>query len=97
MLDRKKVVKAIENCIATQKCKDCPWEECEHETPMVELPKGLMENTLELLKEQEKVDVIYRQYDGSVESECGNCGWILDKMYSNCPKCGRKVNWDAPD
>ena len=54
-----------------------------------------MEDALALLKEHEKTKVIFRQYDGSVESECGNCGLYLDKTYSVCPKCGKELDWNA--
>lgn len=54
-----------------------------------------MDDALALLREQEKTKVVFRQYDGSVTSECGNCGLYLDKTYSVCPKCGKELDWNA--
>ena len=51
MIDRKKVVDALRNCINKPKCQDCHWEECDkfHET--IELPKGLVMDMYDLLKD----------------------------------------------
>lgn len=53
----------------------------------------IIEDAIELLKEwkQEKVKVVYSMMD----TECGNCGCYLDKTYSVCPKCGKRLNWNA--
>lgn len=45
-----KIISALENCIAEEKCKDCPWEECEHEHKTVELPFGLVMDILAILR-----------------------------------------------
>lgn len=55
----------------------------------------IIRDALALLREQEKTKVVFRQHDGSVESECGNCGLYLDKTYSVCPKCGKELDWNA--
>ena len=55
--ERKKVISAVENCIATPKCRDCPWEECEERHETVELPLGLVKKALEFLKAQELREV----------------------------------------
>ena len=51
---RKKVISAIENCIAAPKCRDCPWEECEEQHETVELPLELVKKALEYLKAQKQ-------------------------------------------
>lgn len=54
MIDREKVVCAIENCIGQPKCKDCPWEDCEVEHEVVNhVPYGLLRDAIALLREQE--------------------------------------------
>ena len=54
MIDREKIVCAIENCIGLPKCKDCPWEDCEVEHEVVNrVPYGLLRDALVLLKKQE--------------------------------------------
>ena len=54
MIDREKVVCAIENCIGQPKCKDCPWEDCEVEHEVVNsVPRGLLRDALAMLKEQD--------------------------------------------
>ena len=45
-----KIISALENCIAEEKCKDCPWEECEDpDHKKVELPLGLVLDILSIL------------------------------------------------
>ena len=50
MMPIEKIISALENCIAEEKCKDCPWEECEHEHKKVELPFGLVMDILATLR-----------------------------------------------
>ena len=52
-MNRERVIKAMENCTAESKCKNCPWTECEYEHKTIEMPLGLTLDALELLKEQE--------------------------------------------
>lgn len=51
-----------------------------------------IDDALELLKEQKGVPYVFNA-DG--ETVCGVCGCYFDKAYSNCPKCGKKVDWNA--
>ena len=44
-----KIISALENCTAEEKCRDCPWEECEHEHKTVKLPLGLVLDILSIL------------------------------------------------
>lgn len=39
-------------------------------------------------------NVVFKQYDGSIETECGNCGQHLDKAYSRCPRCQNELDWN---
>jgi len=61
--------------------------------PIANIERAI-EDALELLKAQQKTSVVFKQFDGSIESECGNCGLWLDKTYSVCPKCGKELNWN---
>ena len=63
--------------------------------PTCRISTDVLRDALALLREQEKTKVVFRQYDGSVESECGNCGLYLDKTYSVCPKCGKELDWNG--
>ena len=67
-----------------------------HKGGYIHVPQEEAEAILELLKAQQKTKtpVVFKQYDGSIESECGNCGLYLDKTYSVCPKCGKVLNWN---
>lgn len=56
-----KIISALENCIAEEKCRDCPWEECEHEHKTVELPFGLVMDILAILR----FKVLLARSDGS--------------------------------
>lgn len=51
---QEKVVRALENCNARIKCKDCPWEPCEeYDCKHSDYPDGLIEQAIELLKAHE--------------------------------------------
>ena len=96
MPDREKVIKGLDCC--RQMCMDYEIEWCPSDCPYRddgECIQTLCADALALLREQEKTKVVFRQYDGSVESECGNCGLYLDKTYSVCPKCGKELDWNA--
>ena len=95
MTDRERVVYDIERCIhhVPDACKDCS-KFCAYETRW-DCMESLLSDALVLLREQEKIQVVFRQHDGSVESECGNCGLYLDKTYSVCPKCGKELDWNG--
>lgn len=67
-----------------------------HKGGYIHVPQEEAEAILELLKAQQKTPVVFiKRNDGSIESECGNCGLYLDKTYSVCPKCGKELNWNA--
>lgn len=55
MIDREKIISALENCSdPAGKCRDCPYEECERfEKSVSEYPDELIRKAVELLKEQE--------------------------------------------
>lgn len=102
MIDREKVIDAIENCIAFEKCKDCPWEECEEMgIPRVKLPRSLIENALELLKEQEPKTVKIKKNVYNHEFYyCPRCDRGFEDFFRKpmfCDKCGQAVKWDAAD
>jgi len=54
MTELGKVLNALENCTAHQKCRDCGWEECEHEHETIEIPLTLAKDAMKLLREQKK-------------------------------------------
>lgn len=95
-MDREKVIKGLyQHCEGSMfdRCGECPYYEVADET--FRCRDALLMDALALLREQEKTKVVFRQYNGSVESECGNCGLYLDKTYSVCPKCGKELDWNA--
>lgn len=50
MTQLEKIISALENCTAEEKCRDCPWEECEYEHKTVTLPFGLVMDILAVLR-----------------------------------------------
>ena len=41
-MDTGKILKALENCTASEKCRDCPWESCESmKIPRITIPLDL--------------------------------------------------------
>lgn len=85
---RQKTVSCIEGLIKEAEAEDVVM------LPVFETLK-VLKDALELLKAQQKTPVVFKQFDGSTESECGNCGLNLDKTYSVCPKCGKELDWNA--
>ena len=87
MPDRDELIASLEGRI---------WGGEMHKGGYIHVPQEEAEAILELLKAQQKTKtpVVFKQYDGSIESECGNCGLYLDKTYSVCPKCGKVLNWN---
>lgn len=87
MPDRDELIASLEGRI---------WGGEMHKGGYIHVPQKEAEAILELLKaqQQQKTPVVFKQYDGSIESECGNCGLYLDKTYSVCPKCGKVLNWN---
>ena len=95
---------ALRNCINKPKCQDCHWEECDkfHET--FELPKGLVMDMYDLLKdptnwkEQEPV-----KPEASCEMMyltnccCSNCGVQLIREDLFCRCCGRRIDWSTSE
>ena len=74
------------------------WERDAACDQLKEIDKGLgekMDDIVKLIEKHKKAEVVYRQYDGSIESECGNCGCHLDKGYGRCPQCGKELDWDG--
>ena len=80
MADREEVIKGLEKV----------WDAFNHMEH--ELYADYVYDALELLKEQKGVPYVFNA-DG--ETVCGVCGCHFDKAYSNCPKCGKKVDWNA--
>jgi len=99
MIDREKVVCAIENCIGQPKCKDCPWEDCEVEHEVVNrVPYGLLRDALALLKDQEpKIGhwIFESRYCEAWSHTCSECGKRMTTavgMYASfCWNCGAKM------
>lgn len=98
MADINDVIKGFEQCWAkepnTRNCGDCPYKQYLYDGRGKFCADRMHLDALELLKEQVKTEVVFKEYDGILESECGNCGQHLDKAYSNCPKCNKALDWN---
>lgn len=92
MADINQVIYDIERCIChvPDSCRDCSH----YREDFLSCIDDLLKEAMELLKKQTKTKVIFKAYDGSIETECGNCGCYLDKTYSVCPKCKKELDWD---
>lgn len=86
MIDREKVINELVSYIENALSVDADYVDC--------IPTDLLQYAVALLK-AEKTKVVFKQYDGSFESECGNCGLLLDKAYSRCPKCNKELDWNG--
>lgn len=85
MVERETVIRAWE-IVLSRDPLDVPWD--------------LIEETLELLKEQEtEWEHLWDAPDGTFKGRCKNCGFVHffieghDEQYKFCPECGRRVRW----
>lgn len=93
MADSEKVKKGLE-CHKSGICDNgkmlCPyWKE------EADCSKKLIDDALELLKEQEPVKPI----EGDPVTQgfkylCGKCHWKIVRNYTYCEHCGKKVKWE---
>lgn len=93
MADLEKVIQGIENCLQDDGCTACPYYRRGNDYFCG--VTDIMRDALELLKEQLKTKVVFKEYDGEMVSECGNCGQYLDKTYSRCPSCQNALDWNS--
>ena len=99
MPDREKVIKGLECCIiegdAEEVCPNCPYVD---KHPF-ECTTQLMMDALALLREHEPKWIDYEDTFTGEKFKvplCWDCESLLgDALY--CPRCGRKVKWDADD
>lgn len=87
MIDREKVINELVSHIEDALSVDSDYVDC--------IPIDLLQYAVAMLKAEKKTKVVFKQYDGSIESECGNCGLYLDKTYSRCPKCNKELDWNG--
>ena len=87
MIDREKVINELVSHIENALSVDSDYVDC--------IPTDLLQYAVALLKAEKKTKVVFKQNDGSIESECGNCGQYLDKTYSHCPKCNKELDWNG--
>jgi len=89
MIDRKKVVRAVETCFDSwiDKHRDMGLE--------LHVVEQLKRDALELLKEQEPVEPTREVNENGQILSCGNCrAWFIVQKQKYCHECGRKVKWD---
>lgn len=72
-----KVLSALKNCVDNPKCRDCPWEECEGPHAHVQLPKGLVEAVIGLLKEKDVSDTNVGTWVSVKDRLPEKAGWYL--------------------
>lgn len=89
MIDREKVIRAVETCFDSWIDKHQNMDLDLHEV------EQMKQDALELLREQKPVKPDYDSY--YQEYFCGNCGETITRAYNFCNYCGRKVKWNAVD
>ena len=109
MSDKSKVLDALQNCMFSPKCRDCPWEECEYEHEVINsVPYSLIRDAVSIIKEQ--CEAVKPEYGGDMEGEqirerkypecgtwwyeCGNCRTPIDWKDRFCRHCGRPLKWE---
>lgn len=99
MIDREKVLRALEHCDICSDRPNCPGCDYLREPDCVE---HLKRDIIALLKAQEPVKPVV-----DIDTwKCGNCGHALEhqqllgdnvllhEQYNYCPECGRAVKWE---
>ncbi len=104
MVDREKVIKAIDICLGHGKCVDCGYHIKGGYYSTMDCRKPMMRDALKLLNEQEAKWIEYPeclQYDGALDDSyiaCSACGHVFNIMdncteeFDYCPHCGAKMN-----
>lgn len=106
MIDRDKVLKALECCLISDNVRKCPdecpyYERCWDEDSPLEYE--LKKDALQLLKEQEALPIAYMDnpYTGLPVAHCPKCGKFVRQYHAVyeeetkfCPYCGQAVKWD---
>lgn len=92
MLDREKVIRAVETCFDS-------WIDKHRNMGLVlDGVERMKRDALELLKEQEPVSPIPYQQDTSIGFfagfKCGGCNAEVFPDYRFCPMCGKAVKWE---
>lgn len=97
MIDREKVIKALENCTQIPKCRDCPWESCEEaDCQYIKMPLDLAHLALVLLKAQGPRLMTESDFDGA--DKYGYIPvWTEEKDGDMYCKCIPKVAITDPD
>ena len=105
MIDRDKVVEALQNCISEPKCPACTLLKCEYiDQATFKLPKGLVMDMLDLIKEQKPLLVFKKWHKNPLgdymRNHCPKCDneiekpTFISKNTSYCPYYGQAVKWE---
>ena len=95
-MDREKVIKGLEYCIADEYCDECPYTDDCFAIDDKTYGEQLMRDALELLKEQEAVKPKSKVRHGAnaqIQHFCGNCNTMLHGKPKYCSECGKGVLW----
>ena len=80
------VYTALDNCTATQKCRNCPWEDCEEfDCERVNVPKSLLLDCMDIIKDTYPRLIDFDEIDNyevlwlevrDVDDETGLAPWV---------------------
>ena len=88
-MDREKVIKGLEHCIASSDCRGCPYfKQIEEDGNLC----ALRADALALLKEQKAVKP---NRSGGMRPGwwCGACNYEIGQGDKYCKHCGQAVKW----
>lgn len=96
--DVKRVIAGLEYCMGgcQVSCFDCPYREIGQPSPDCLDNCGILNDVVELLKEQEPIRPILARignYDAINDYTCPVCGTDLYHLQKYCDECGRAVKW----
>lgn len=92
MIDREKIINALNICLGHGKCKDCGYTNAGGGYSTMDCRKPMMQDALELLKEQ-RVAIKPKNAD-KVGGNCPVCGLRMARAHKYCYQCGQEIDWN---
>ena len=96
MINREKIINALNICLGHGKCKDCRYTNAGGGYSTMDCRKQMMQDALELLKEQEATIkaqqfVLNNACEKLKEQRVAIKPKNIDKVGGNCPVCGLRM------
>ena len=92
MIDREKIINALNICLGHGKCKDCRYTNAGGGYSTMDCRKQMMQDALKLLKEQ-KIAMKPKNVD-KIGGNCPVCDLRIARTHKYCYQCGQEIDWN---